>query len=143
MSGDRQWVRITEMQNIPLREGRSVNVGGREIAIFNLGDRFLAVDGICPHKGGPLAEGIIAGTTVVCPLHAWKVDLESGTVKNRASPVPCIETFPTRLEAGVVLVELPVEPATTQNNSGAHPAIPIGQFIGSNHGSFTKRGPEY
>src|SRR6267143_4573219 len=119
MSGDRQWVRITEMQNIPLREGRSVKMGGREIAIFNLGDRFLAVDGICPHKGGPLAEGIVTGTTVVCPLHAWKVDLESGAVKNSANPVPCIETFPTRVEAGVVLVELPVEPAAAQNHPSA------------------------
>ena len=119
MSASKQWVRITEMENIPLREGRSVNVAGREIAIFNLGDRFLAVDGRCPHKGGPLAEGIVTGTTVVCPLHAWKVDLESGAVKNSASPVPCIEAFPTRVEAGVVLIEVPVEPATTQENPGA------------------------
>jgi nitrite reductase (NADH) small subunit len=118
MSGSKQWVRITEMQNIPLREGRSVNVAGREIAIFNLGDRFLAVDGICPHKGGPLAEGIVTGTAVVCPLHAWKVDLESGAVKNSASPVPCIESFPTRVEAGVVQIEVPVEPATAQKNPG-------------------------
>ena len=119
MSGNKQWVRITEMQNIPLREGRSVSVAGREIAIFNLGDRFLAVDGMCPHKGGPLAEGIVTGTTVVCPLHAWKVDLESGAVKNSASPVPCIESFPTRVEGGVVLIEVPVEQAVAQRNPGA------------------------
>jgi nitrite reductase (NADH) small subunit len=118
MSANKQWVRITEMENIPLREGRSVKVAGREIAIFNLGDRFLAVDGRCPHKGGPLAEGIVTGTIVVCPLHAWKVDLESGASKNSANPVPCIETFPTRVEAGVVLIEVPVEPATMQENCG-------------------------
>jgi len=88
MSSSKKWIRITSAQNIPLREGRSVNIAGREIAIFNLGDRVLAVDGRCPHKGGPLAEGIVTGTTVVCPLHAWKVDLESGAVKNSASPVP-------------------------------------------------------
>jgi nitrite reductase (NADH) small subunit len=119
MSGNKQWVRITEMQNIPLREGRSVSVAGREIAIFNLGHRFLAVDGRCPHKGGPLAEGIVTGTTVVCPLHAWKVDLESGAVKNSASQVPCIGTFPTRMEEGVILIEVPVEPTTMQENPGA------------------------
>jgi nitrite reductase (NADH) small subunit len=119
MNASKQWVRITEMENIPLREGRSVNVAGRQIAIFNLGDRFLAVDGRCPHKGGPLAEGIVTGTTVVCPLHAWKVDLESGAVQNSASPVPCIEAFPTRVEAGVVLIEVPVEPATRQEIPGA------------------------
>lgn len=127
MSANKQWVRITEIQNIPLREGRSVSVAGREIAIFNLGDRFLAVDGRCPHKGGPLAEGIVTGTTVVCPLHAWKVDLEDGTVKNTASPVPCIETFRTQVEAGVILIELPVEPAATQKNPGtrSEPDRPI------------------
>ncbi|OLB17434.1 MAG: hypothetical protein AUH16_10905 [Acidobacteria bacterium 13_2_20CM_57_7] len=77
---NKQWVRITPVQNIPLREGRSVNISGRDIAIFNLGDRLFAVDGRCPHKGGPLAEGIVTGNTVVCPLHAWKIDLETGSV---------------------------------------------------------------
>lgn len=108
MSENNRWVRIATCESIPLREGRSVEVAGRTIAIFNLGDRFLAVDNRCPHKGGPLAEGIVSGTTVVCPLHAWKVDVETGTVKNSASPVSCIETFRTRVEAGVILMELPV-----------------------------------
>ena len=58
-------------------------VGDREIAIFNLGDRFLATDNRCPHKGGPLCDGIVTGTSVVCPLHAWKVNLSDG-----ASSVP-------------------------------------------------------
>jgi nitrite reductase (NADH) small subunit len=59
-----------------------VRFGDREIAIFNLGDRFLAVDNRCPHKGGPLSDGIVSGATVVCPLHAWKVNLETGSVLN-------------------------------------------------------------
>jgi nitrite reductase (NADH) small subunit len=127
MSGTRQWVRITEIENIPLREGRSVHVAGREIAIFNLGDRFLAVDNHCPHKGGPLAEGIVSGTTVVCPLHAWKVDLETGAIKNPARPGTCIESFRTQVEAGVVLIELPFEPATAPNNpdTRSEPGRPI------------------
>ncbi len=102
-----KWVRITHCDNIPLREGRSVKVGSREIAIFNLGDRFLAVDNRCPHKGGPLSEGIVSGTTVVCPLHAWKVDLECGAVKKPADVQGCVKTFRTRVEAGTVLLEVP------------------------------------
>ena len=47
--------RITAAENIPCREGRSVRVNEREIAIFNLGDRFIAVENQCPHRGGPLA----------------------------------------------------------------------------------------
>lgn len=127
MNEDEKWVRIASCESIPLREGRSVEVAGRSVAIFNLGDRFLAVDNRCPHKGGPLAEGIVSGTTVVCPLHAWKVDVETGAVKNAQSTVPCIETFPTRVEAGVILVKLPVEPASapTQTTLLAEPDRPI------------------
>ena len=64
--------------DIPPREGRALILGGREIAIFNLGTRFLAIDNRCPHKGGPLSDGIVSANTVVCPLHAWKINLETG-----------------------------------------------------------------
>jgi nitrite reductase (NADH) small subunit len=109
MKQARRWVRMTYCQNIPLREGRSVKFEGREIAIFNLGDRFLAIDNRCPHQGGPLSEGIVAGATVVCPLHAWKVNLETGTARDTAASYHSVETFRTRVENGVVLLELPAE----------------------------------
>ena len=102
----RGWVRIVRCSDIPLREGRAVTVGDREIAIFNLGDRFLAVDNRCPHKGGPLADGIVSGSTVVCPLHAWKMNLETGKGDDGVSATSCVETFRTRVEDGVVLLEL-------------------------------------
>ncbi|MGB6384422.1 MAG: nitrite reductase small subunit NirD [Terriglobales bacterium] len=100
-----KWIRITNCENIPLREGRAVKVGGHHIAVFNLGNRFLAVDNRCPHNGGPLADGIVSGTTVVCPLHAWKIDLECGGVTTPANTAACLRTFPTRVEEGVVLLE--------------------------------------
>jgi len=100
------WVRIAFCRDIPLREGRAVKVGNREIAVFNLGDRFLAVENRCPHKGGPLADGIVAGATVVCPLHAWKMSLETGRGVNGPSASSCVETFRTRAEGGIVLLEL-------------------------------------
>lgn len=109
MNQQKTWVRITDCRNIPLREGRAVQVAGRSVAIFNLGGRFLAVENRCPHKDGPLSEGILSGTTVVCPLHAWKVSLESGDVANANGGGRCVETFRTRIEAGVVLLELLVE----------------------------------
>ena len=106
MSDTRTWIRIAYCRDIPLREGRAAKVGNREIAIFNLGDRFLAVDNRCPHKSGPLADGIVSGTTVVCPLHAWKLSLETGKGVNGPSVSSCVETFPTRIEFGVVLVSI-------------------------------------
>jgi nitrite reductase (NADH) small subunit len=106
---DRLWLRITGCENIPLREGRSVVLGHRELAIFNLGDRFLATDNQCPHKGGPLCDGIVTGSSVVCPLHAWKVNLETGAVERPSSGSDhCVTTYPTRVEDGVVVVGLPI-----------------------------------
>ncbi len=109
MNGTNRWVRIAHCRDIPLREGRAVNVGNRDVAIFNLGDSFLAVGNRCPHKGGPLADGIVSGTTVVCPLHAWKMSLESGKGVHGPSTSSCVETFRTRVEDGIVLLELPGE----------------------------------
>ncbi len=102
----KRWTRIALCNDIPAREGRAVKVGNREIAIFNLGDRFLAVNNRCPHKGGPLADGIVSGAAVVCPLHAWKMSLETGEGVNSASASSCVETFRTRVERGVILLEL-------------------------------------
>ena len=103
-----RWIKVTVVENIPPREGRAVLVGDRELALFNLGDRFLATDAQCPHEGGPLCDGIVTGSSVVCPLHAWKVDLESGAVTRPAhGKGHCVGTYATRVEDGVVSVQLP------------------------------------
>ncbi len=105
---DQRWIRLTACANIPLREGRAVKVGDREIAVFNLGDRFLAIDNGCPHRGGPLCDGLVAGSLVVCPLHGWKVGLDTGAVAHPGGVAACVTSYATRVEDGVVLVELPV-----------------------------------
>jgi nitrite reductase (NADH) small subunit len=100
------WIRITKTENIPLREGRSVRIGDHEIAIFNLGNRFAAIDNDCPHRGGPMCDGIVSGSTVVCPLHGWKISLDSGAVLR---PEVCVrvETYPVRVIDGTIAVQLP------------------------------------
>jgi nitrite reductase (NADH) small subunit len=109
---DGQWIRVTETINIPPREGRALRVGDREIAIFNMGDRFLAVDGQCPHQGGPLCDGIVAGDAVVCPLHAWKVNLDTGAVERPAQAKVCVPTYETRVDDGIVMLSLTPKPTT-------------------------------
>jgi nitrite reductase (NADH) small subunit len=109
-----RWIRITGSDNIPPREGRAVLLDDREIAIFNLGpstelgagDRFLAVDNRCPHRGGPLADGIVSGGSVVCPLHAWKVDLHTGSVERPSGLQECVRSYPTRVEDGIVMIQI-------------------------------------
>ena len=98
-------IRITRTENIPPREGRSVRIGDEEIAIFNLGDgHFAAIDNACPHRGGPLCDGIVSGDTVVCPLHGWRISLETGHV---LKPDVCVrvETYAVSVEDGVISVE--------------------------------------
>jgi nitrite reductase (NADH) small subunit len=101
------WTRITPADSIPAREGRALKLGSLSLAIFNTGDRYLTVENRCPHAGGPLADGIVGGTTVTCPLHNWRICLESGQLER-----PCndaaggVRTFATKVEDGIVLIAL-------------------------------------
>ena len=113
------WTQITRVDSIPLREGRAVDLGDREVAIFNLGDRFAAIDAQCPHRGGPLCDGIVTscgpsladgplqGHAVVCPLHGWKINLDSGDVIRPEVSVR-VETYDVRVIAGVIEVDVPL-----------------------------------
>jgi nitrite reductase (NADH) small subunit len=102
---DYHWTRVTEAGNIPLREGRAVQLGPLDVAIFNVDGRFLAIDNRCPHSGGPLCDGIVSGRSVVCPLHAWKISLEDGTVQRPSGAgTPPVATYPVRVEDGIVVV---------------------------------------
>ena len=126
MTTDR-WIRVTTCDNVPLREGRAVVIGDREIALFNLGDRFLATENRCPHQGGPLCDGIVTGTSVVCPLHAWKINLAHGSVERPANAKEhCVRTYATRVEDGIVLVALPLE-----RTAGSAPGGAIERSMGS------------
>lgn len=131
MNGQERWIRVTDCKNIPLREGRLVRASGHDIAVFNLGERFLAVENRCPHKGGPLSDGIVSGAMVVCPLHAWKVSLETGQGVSPAGAQHCIRTFPTRIEHGFLMLKLPAESLAKEPMLGVcmEAAVP-GPWIG-------------
>jgi nitrite reductase (NADH) small subunit len=100
-----KWIAITDIDKIPPREGRSVQVGEVELAIFNLNGRYLTIENRCPHKGGPLCDGIVSGTAVICPLHGRRFDLETGMAVRASEPL-CVATFPTRVRDGVIQVHL-------------------------------------
>lgn len=105
MTSEVRWIAVANVESVPPREGRAVTLQGEEIAIFHVENRYLAIANKCPHKGGPLCDGIVSGTTVVCPLHGRRFDLETGMAV-RASEPACVATFPTRVENGIVLVNL-------------------------------------
>jgi len=105
MTATGSWTAITKTENVPPREGRAVSIRNLEIAIFNVNGRFLTIDNSCPHKGGPLCDGIVSGTTVVCPLHGPRFDLETG-MPVLASQAGCLATYPTRVEDGIIFVDI-------------------------------------
>jgi nitrite reductase (NADH) small subunit len=75
---DARWTVVGAAGDVPLLEGRSVAFGGTRVAIFRLRDGWAAVEQRCPHRGGPLADGIVADACVTCPLHGWRFDLHTG-----------------------------------------------------------------
>lgn len=66
------------VDDVPLGEGRAITLEGRRIAIFRTAATWYALDAICPHLGGPLADGIVSDRAVICPLHERRFDLATG-----------------------------------------------------------------
>lgn len=72
-------VPLCTLEELPLGLGRAFEIAGRELAVFrSRDDRVFVVDGVCPHKRGPLADGMLIGEQVVCPLHAYRFHGVSG-----------------------------------------------------------------
>jgi nitrite reductase (NADH) small subunit len=72
------WVDVGAAADVPLMEGRSVAYGAVRVAVFRLADGWAAIEHACPHKAGPLADGIVGERCVTCPLHNWRFDLDTG-----------------------------------------------------------------
>ena len=72
-------LKLGPLSEIPLGEGRTFSAGGEKVAVFRTrAGELFATQAECPHRGGPLADGLVGGTTLICPLHSWKFDLTSG-----------------------------------------------------------------
>lgn len=89
--------KLGPLAEIPIGEGREFIVDGQSIAVFRLrGGGLYATQALCPHRSGPLIDGLIGGTTVVCPFHAWKFNMATG----EALMGDCgLTTYPVRLSA--------------------------------------------
>jgi nitrite reductase (NADH) small subunit len=97
------FVKVARCDEIPEGSGKMVEAGGRKIALFNSGGKFYAIDNTCRHRGGPLGEGDVFGTTVVCPWHGWEYDFTTG--QNVDDPGVKVACFAVRVEGDDVLVE--------------------------------------
>lgn len=108
MKQDREfWFDVGPLQAIPQRGARTVRTPRREIAVFRTAsDEVFALENRCPHKGGPLSDGIVHGRKVACPLHNWVIDLESGAATG--ADEGCAESIPVRIVSGRIHLLLAV-----------------------------------
>ncbi|MGR3519490.1 MAG: nitrite reductase small subunit NirD [Roseovarius sp.] len=97
------WIDICAIGDIPLRGARKLKTELGCVAVFRTAENeVFAASNTCPHKGGPLSEGIVHGQSVTCPLHNWVFDLNTGQAQGEDGQ---IDTFPLRVEAGRVLID--------------------------------------
>ena len=99
------WQRICRVDDIPVLGARRVaRARGMDVAVFrNDRDQVFAVLDRCPHKGGPLSQGIVFGTSVACPLHNWTIALDTGCAQ--APDEGCAQAFQVRVDAGEVFLD--------------------------------------
>ena len=97
-------INLGSLDKIPLGQGRSFQVEDTQIAVFRQRDgKLFATQNACPHKQGPLAEGVAGGGKVICPLHSHKFDLATG---QGSEPHECVKTYAVREANGEILLQL-------------------------------------
>ena len=99
------WEDVAAISDIPEEGGLAVQVGGRGVALFRHGEKVLAIEDSCPHRGGRLSDGIVRDGTVFCPLHAWCFRLSDGCNEDDG---PDADVFPVMVDGDRVKVR-PVE----------------------------------
>jgi nitrite reductase (NADH) small subunit len=99
-----RWIRAAELSACPPGAALECVVEDRIVALFNVDGTIYALDGVCPHQGGPLGKGCLTGTIITCPWHGWQFDVRSGQHSlSRSIRQPA---FPARIEGGAIWIDL-------------------------------------
>jgi nitrite reductase (NADH) small subunit len=97
------WIEIGRITDIPPRGARCINTPAGKIAVFRTAEnQVYAIENRCPHKGGPLAEGIVHGASVTCPLHNWVFDLATGEAEGADEGQ--VKTYPIDVVEGRIFI---------------------------------------
>jgi nitrite reductase (NADH) small subunit len=100
-----RWIRIGSLDDIPRRGARCLATPRGRVAVFRTGDdRVFAIEDRCPHRGGPLSQGIVHGSSVTCPLHNWVISLETG--KAQGGDEGTVRTIPVKIESEELFIAL-------------------------------------
>lgn len=101
---DKAWIDVGGLEDIPRQGARLVKTRVGCIALFRTAeDKVFALDDTCPHKGGPLSQGIVHGDAVTCPLHNWVIGLDDG--RARGADEGAVKTYRLRVEGGRILLD--------------------------------------
>jgi nitrite reductase/ring-hydroxylating ferredoxin subunit len=98
------FVKVCTTSEVPPGSGKSIDVNGKLVAVFNVDGSFYAINDTCAHRGGPLGEGELDGKTVICPWHGWRYDVTTGA--NEFVPDLPQEQYQVKVEGDDVLVEI-------------------------------------
>lgn len=99
------WILIGTLDDIPQLGARTVETPSGQVAVFRTGeDEVFALVNRCPHRGGPLSEGIVSGRKVACPLHNWVIDLNTGEAD--APDEGCTDKLPIRMDGRAIWLGL-------------------------------------
>ena len=98
------WVRIASIADVPPGMACEVVAEDRLVAVFNVGGQFYALDGLCPHQGGPLGRGRLEGSVVTCPWHGWQFDVKTG--QHQVNPRLKHPLLPVKTEGDDLFVDV-------------------------------------
>jgi len=97
-------IKIATTSEVPAGQGKVIEANGRTLALFNVGGQFHVIDNTCIHRGGPLGEGSLAGSTVTCPWHGWEYDVTTGSCLTDTEAK--VEKLEVKVEGDDIYVEL-------------------------------------
>jgi nitrite reductase (NADH) small subunit/3-phenylpropionate/trans-cinnamate dioxygenase ferredoxin subunit len=98
-------IAVARLGEVPTGECLSVEVEGLGVALFNVGGTIYAMDNTCPHAGGPLGEGTLAGHLVKCPWHGWRYDVRTG--ERPENPEIKVACFPVEIDGDLIKIRIP------------------------------------
>ena len=98
------FVKICKTSDVKVGSGKSIEINGKPVAVFNIEGNFYAINDTCMHRGGPLGEGELDGKTVICPWHGWRYDVTTGA--NELVPDLPTNRYNVKVEGDDVLVDV-------------------------------------
>lgn len=98
------WIKAAKAGDVPSNTGLAVEIEGQAVALYKVDGQVYAIEGVCPHAGGPLAEGSLNGCLAMCPWHGWEFDVKTGKCDFNSDIA--VKTYPVKEEKGEIFIKI-------------------------------------